>query len=234
MAAACLAAAMREDAITALLSRTGRRRNGRGAASRTLKLSQPDHPGYRRHLHRCLRRDGRQAATHNRVLDRWATSAHPRCSTLTPSALAVAASSGLTKGGMLRVGPHSAGADPGPVLLWARWHATDHHGRASRSPDDPARGVPRRADDHRWDGGAQRSSRLRATSASSMEAADSAVQLANANIVRAIQLISTERGRDPRDYVLVPFWGRGTASRGGRRARPAGIRPRLSYRRTLV
>jgi N-methylhydantoinase A len=40
-------------------------------------------------------------------------------------------------------------------------------------------------------------------------AADSAVALANANIVRAIQRISTERGRDPRDHVLVPFGGAG-------------------------
>jgi N-methylhydantoinase A len=40
-------------------------------------------------------------------------------------------------------------------------------------------------------------------------AADSAVQLANANVVRAIQLISTERGHDPRDYVLVPYGGAG-------------------------
>jgi len=36
------------------------------------------------------------------------------------------------------------------------------------------------------------------------EAAASALRLANANIMRAIQLVSTERGRDPRDYVLVP------------------------------
>ena len=40
-------------------------------------------------------------------------------------------------------------------------------------------------------------------------AADSAVALADANIVRAIQLISTERGHDPRDYVLVPYGGAG-------------------------
>src|SRR5262249_40428046 len=40
-------------------------------------------------------------------------------------------------------------------------------------------------------------------------AAVSAVALANANIVRAIQLISTERGHDPRDYVLVPYGGAG-------------------------
>src|SRR5690606_25849712 len=41
------------------------------------------------------------------------------------------------------------------------------------------------------------------------DAADSAIALANANIVRAIQLISTERGHDPRDYVLVPYGGAG-------------------------
>ena len=41
------------------------------------------------------------------------------------------------------------------------------------------------------------------------EAADSAVQLANANVVRAIQLISTERGLDPRDFVLLPYGGGG-------------------------
>jgi N-methylhydantoinase A len=39
--------------------------------------------------------------------------------------------------------------------------------------------------------------------------ADSAVRVADANIVGAIQLVSTERGRDPRDYVLVPFGGAG-------------------------
>lgn len=41
------------------------------------------------------------------------------------------------------------------------------------------------------------------------ELADSAIRVADANIVRAIQLVSTERGRDPRDYVLVPFGGAG-------------------------
>ena len=41
------------------------------------------------------------------------------------------------------------------------------------------------------------------------EIADSAIRVASSNIVRAIQLISTERGRDPRDYVLVSFGGAG-------------------------
>lgn len=36
-----------------------------------------------------------------------------------------------------------------------------------------------------------------------------AIRLAVANIVRAIQLVSTERGRDPRDYALLPYGGAG-------------------------
>jgi N-methylhydantoinase A len=40
-------------------------------------------------------------------------------------------------------------------------------------------------------------------------AAAASIRLAVANIVRAIQLVSTERGRDPRDYALLPFGGAG-------------------------
>jgi len=39
--------------------------------------------------------------------------------------------------------------------------------------------------------------------------ADSAIRVAESNIVRAIQQVSTERGRDPRDFTLVPFGGAG-------------------------
>ena len=52
--------------------------------------------------------------------------------------------------------------------------------------------------------------------------ADSAIRLADANVVRAIQLISTELGRDPRDYVLVPFGGAGPLH-AGRIAEDLGI-----------
>lgn len=41
------------------------------------------------------------------------------------------------------------------------------------------------------------------------DAAAAAIRLAVANIVRAVQLVSTERGRDPRDYALLPFGGAG-------------------------
>ena len=113
-------------------------------------------------------------------------------------------------GGMLRVGPQSAGADPGPACYGKGGTApatTDAHivigtirpgaflGGAMSLDGDAARRAfePLAA---RFD-------------LSVEQAAASALQLADANIVRAIQLVSTERGRDPRDYALVPFGGAG-------------------------
>lgn len=38
---------------------------------------------------------------------------------------------------------------------------------------------------------------------------DAAIRVANASIVRAMQIVSTERGKDPRDHALVAFGGAG-------------------------
>ena len=113
-------------------------------------------------------------------------------------------------GGMLRVGPQSAGADPGPAC----------YGRGGQRPTlTDAHVIRRTVRAEAFLGGrmaidADASRQVfepiaRTFKMSVEQAADSAVQLANANIVRAIQLISTERGHDPRDYVLVPFGGAG-------------------------
>ncbi|ALS68106.1 hydantoinase/oxoprolinase family protein [Pandoraea apista] len=116
----------------------------------------------------------------------------------------------IDDGGMLRVGPKSAGAQPGPAC----------YGRGGTEPTiTDAHVVLGTVRAEAFLGGqmaldvaaAHRAfDQLAAHFGLSVEAvAHNAVRLANANIVRAIQLVSTERGRDPRDYVLVPFGGAG-------------------------
>ena len=113
-------------------------------------------------------------------------------------------------GGMLRVGPRSAGAEPGPACY--RRGGTDptitdaHLVRGTVLSDtflggrmDVDAGLARKA----FSALSNRFGR------SVEQVADDAVRVAEHNIVRAIQLVSTERGRDPRDFVLVPFGGAG-------------------------
>lgn len=113
-------------------------------------------------------------------------------------------------GGLLRAGPRSAGATPGPACYGRGGEAptiTDAHLiRGTLRPDTFLGG--------RMEVDAEASRRVFAPLAEQFELslediADSAIRLAEANIVRAIQQVSTERGRDPRDYVLVPFGGAG-------------------------
>jgi N-methylhydantoinase A len=116
----------------------------------------------------------------------------------------------IDDGGMLRVGPQSAGAEPGPACYGRGGKLptiTDAHViRGSLRPETFLGGTmaldPEKA--------REAFSEVAATLNMSVEeAAASALRLAAANIVRAIQLVSTERGKDPRDYALVPFGGAG-------------------------
>jgi N-methylhydantoinase A len=113
-------------------------------------------------------------------------------------------------GGMLRVGPESAGADPGPAC----------YGKGGRAPTitdaHVVRGTMQAA---AFLGGEMDLDAAAAEAAfqplaelfdkSPLEIADAAIQLAESNIARAIQRVSTERGRDPRDYAMVAFGGAG-------------------------
>jgi N-methylhydantoinase A len=116
----------------------------------------------------------------------------------------------IDDGGMLRVGPRSAGAVPGPACYLrggAEPTLTDAHVIRQTVRAEAFLGGRMKIDPE-----ASRAAfePIAAQFGMSLEeAADSAVQLANANVVRAIQLISTERGLDPRDYVLAPFGGAG-------------------------
>lgn len=113
----------------------------------------------------------------------------------------------IDAGGLLRVGPESAGSEPGPACYGAGTQATvtDAHvvlGRISQllggsMPLDGARAATA------VDGIARRMKISREAAASSI------LRVANANMERAIRLVSVERGYDPRDFALVAFGGCG-------------------------
>jgi N-methylhydantoinase A len=116
----------------------------------------------------------------------------------------------IDDGGMLRVGPESAGAQPGPACYargGTRPTITDAHVVLGTVRPEAFLGGQMPIDvtaAHRAFESLAAHFRLPVEAV-----AYNAVRLASANIVRAIQLVSTQRGRDPRDYVLVPFGGAG-------------------------
>ena len=102
------------------------------------------------------------------------------------------------KGGALRVGPESAGADPGPACYGRggmRATVTDANLLLGRLPDRLAGGLE-----------LDRSAAERA-----LDGIDPAavVEAVNAEMLRALRVVSVERGHDPRDFALVAFGGAG-------------------------
>jgi N-methylhydantoinase A len=113
-------------------------------------------------------------------------------------------------GGALRVGPRSAGAEPGPAC----------YGRGGTEPtvtdanlllgylaadSTLAGGVALDADAARAAVG-----KLGAELAlEELEAAEGIVRVANQEMVRALRVVTVERGVDPREFALLPFGGAG-------------------------
>jgi len=122
-------------------------------------------------------------------------------------------------GGALHVGPESAGADPGPACYGRSM--VNGKGAAARATVTDANLVLGRLDAHRFLGGTMRldvaaaraalTELAAAMGAASVEAAAwGVIQVANANMERAIRHISVERGYDPRLFTLLPFGGAGS------------------------
>ena len=114
-------------------------------------------------------------------------------------------------GGALRVGPESAGADPGPIC----------YGRGVQPTVTDANLILGRLRPDRFLGGeftldVERTRRLTAAwlkkqgSCLTMEQfATGVLQVVNANMERALRVVSIERGYDPREFALVAFGGAG-------------------------
>jgi len=111
-------------------------------------------------------------------------------------------------GGMLRVGPESAGADPGPVCF----------GRGTQLTVTDANLLLGRLDAESFLGGGVKLDRERAerilaeqkgSLATAEEFAAGIVRVVETQMEKAIRVISVERGYDPRDFTLVAFGGGG-------------------------
>ncbi len=118
----------------------------------------------------------------------------------------------MDKGGLLRVGPQSAGANPGPAC----------YGRGGAEPTvTDANLVLGRLDPDRFAGGQLKLDKAAAEAAIARyaqklnldiyETAHNIIQLVNWNMVNAIRLVSIDKGHDPRDFTLVSFGGAGSA-----------------------
>jgi len=112
-------------------------------------------------------------------------------------------------GGLLRVGPESAGADPGPACYGRAMlpTVTDAHVVLGRIAAAQLAGgtVPLDPDRSRRAIG----SIARALQLPLEEAAAGVLRVANATMTRAIRVVSVERGIDPRGFVLAAFGGCG-------------------------
>jgi N-methylhydantoinase A len=114
-------------------------------------------------------------------------------------------------GGVLRVGPESAGADPGPIC----------YGRGAQPTVTDANLLLGRLQPSCFLGGdfaldLGRTRRItgewleRQGSPLSLEKfAEGMIRVVNATMEKAIRVVSIERGRDPRDFALVAFGGAG-------------------------
>ena len=115
----------------------------------------------------------------------------------------------VDSGGALRVGPRSAGADPGPVC----------YGQGTELTVTDANLLLGRLDPDHFLGGRMALDfvRTRAVAArlaaqvgiSDTALAEGIVRVANANMERAIRVVSVQRGFDPRDFALLAFGGAG-------------------------
>ncbi len=113
-------------------------------------------------------------------------------------------------GGALRVGPHSAGAEPGPAC----------YGRGGSEPTvtDANLALGYLSPDSRLAGGVELDGEAAEAALGrlggelgleALETAEGIVRIANQEMVRALRVVTVERGVDPRRYALLPFGGAG-------------------------
>jgi N-methylhydantoinase A len=117
----------------------------------------------------------------------------------------------IDRGGMLRVGPESAGSTPGPICYGrggTRPTVTDANLLLGRLDPDALLATARRVpvEEVRAAFARELGDPLGMTAE---QAAEAVIRLANVLMAGAIRMVSLSRGHDPRDFVLFAFGGAG-------------------------
>ncbi len=121
----------------------------------------------------------------------------------------------VDEGGSLRVGPESAGADPGPACYGRSLlpTVTDAHVVLGHFAGAGLLGGQFELDGNRSIEAlsllASEMAKAAGNKVSVETAAQGVLEVVNTNMERALRRISVERGHDPRDFVLLPFGGAG-------------------------
>lgn len=121
----------------------------------------------------------------------------------------------VDEGGSLRVGPESAGADPGPACYGRSLlpTVTDAHVVLGHFGGVGLLGGEFKLDEKRAHEAmsklASDLSKVSGKRCSVTTAAEGVLSVANTNMERALRHISVERGHDPRQFALLPFGGAG-------------------------
>ena len=123
----------------------------------------------------------------------------------------------VDRGGLLRIGPESAGSVPGPVAYGQgndRPTVTDANVVLGRiDPERPIGGALERLD---VEGAGRALDRHvgEPLGLSTVAAAEAVLRVANARMAGAIRLVSIERGFDPKRFAFMPFGGGGALHAG--------------------
>jgi N-methylhydantoinase A len=114
-------------------------------------------------------------------------------------------------GGALRVGPESAGADPGPICYGrgTRPTVTDANLLLGRLQADLFLGGEFTLDFERTQALTREWLKAQGSRLSLEQFAEGVIRVVNANMERALRVVSIERGHDPRNFALVAFGGAG-------------------------
>ncbi|RKY01207.1 hypothetical protein DRP77_10170, partial [Candidatus Poribacteria bacterium] len=115
----------------------------------------------------------------------------------------------VDEGGALRVGPQSAGADPGPACYGKGDEptVTDANLILGRIPPEGLLGGEMPLQIDRAYKAVEKLARKLGISVE--EACEGIIRIANANMERAIRVVSVQKGYDPRRFALVSFGGAG-------------------------